>query len=144
MHHLRRISAGIIGLALLAMVTAAFAQTPEPKAVSEDDAKWLLGDAEVIFKVNIKQMLASDLMKKGKDATVDAIKNGGQKAASISKEMKTALEKFSGKESVTIAMVVTDEIKKLLANVPRAGESAAKLQTVTAAVTLTSDVELNV
>lgn len=252
MTYLRRITAGLIGLALLAMVSFAVADTaPEPKGVSEDDSKWLLGDAEVFFKVNVKQMLTSGLMKKGgidkikeaingnaqvktildaagldvtkdvdsivasgsganptdakmrvvikgrfdpekisaaitakhkeikitkegttslyevpvqpdqnlfaafadkntliltqsKDSTVEALKSGGKKAAPVSKEMKAALGKFTGKESLTMVMVVTEEIKKMLQGVPRAGESASKLQTLTAAMTLTDDVDLAV
>lgn len=238
--------------ALLALVLVAtsslVAQPPEPRAVSGEENKWLLGNAELIFKLNIKQMLSSSLMKNGgidslkeainsnpdaknlldatglditkdidsivasasgsppaetkariiirgrfdptkietalkkrdeikiskagattlfeinaqdqamfaafadkntlvitqsKDATLDALKNGGKKDASISKEMQAALSKFSGKESMTMAMVITDEIKKMLANVPRAGESATKLKTVTAALTLSDAIEFN-
>jgi hypothetical protein len=249
MPHYRKLSAALLALAFVA-VAAVAGPAPEPKGVNEDDTKWLIGDAEVIFKVNIKQMLTSDLMKKGgidkikeainsneqvktllnaagldvtkdvdsilasgsgtnpadakmrvvikgrfdpekvggvieknhkeikvtkegttnlyevpvqdqnlfaafvdkntlvmtqsKDSTVDAIKNGGKKGAPISKDMKTALSKFSGKESLTMAMVVTEEIKKMLAGVPRAGEHASKLQTLTAAVTPTNEVDVSV
>jgi hypothetical protein len=251
MKHSRKTLSGLIGLALLALVGLAAADTsPEPRAVSDGDSKWMLGDAEVFFKINVKQMMTSGLMKKGgldklkeaingneqvktildaagldvtkdvdsivatgagatptdakmrvvikgrfdpekisaavtakhkeikvtkegatslyevpvqdqtlfaafadkntlvmtqsKESTVEAVKNGGKKTAPMRKEMQAALGKFTGKESLTMAMVVTEEVRKMLQGVPRAGESAAKLQTLTAAMTLTDDVELAV
>lgn len=251
MTQVRRSVAGILGVALLGMVSLAVADTsPEPRVVGTDDSKWLLNNAEVIFKINVRTMMNSPLMKNGgiakmkeaiensaeakamfqaagldvtkdvdsivasssgsnpadakmriivkgrfnpekinavisknhkeiriskegatslyevpvqdqnlfaafvdkntlvmtqsKESTLEAIKMGGKKSATMNKDMKSALSKFNGKESVTMAMVVTEELKSMLAGVPRAGESAAKLQTLTAAVTLTNDVELNV
>jgi len=79
-----------------------------------------------------------------KEATAEAIKNGGKKSAKVSKEMKAALGKFTGKETFTLALVVNDDLKKLIEKAPRVGESAAKLQTVTASLTVTDAVALNV
>jgi len=79
-----------------------------------------------------------------KEATVEAIKNGGKKSAKIGKEMKTALSKFTGKESIAMAGIVNDELKKLIEQTPRVGEAAAKLQTLTTSLTITDSVTLNV
>lgn len=81
-----------------------------------------------------------------KESTLDAIKNGGTKTAKIGTEMKTALNKFTGKESLTFAMVVNDELKKRLETVqpPQIGKAAAKLQTLTASLTITDEVDFNV
>lgn len=248
---LRKVWMVLLALTLTAVWAAptVAAPLPEPKGVSEDDTKWLIGDAELIFKLNIKQLMASDLMKKGgadmlkeaiksneqaktlleaagldvtkdvdtvlasavgssakdtkalvvirgkfdqdkvhealkkredvklskdgttqlyelpvqeqtmvaafadrntivmtqnKDATVDALKVGGKKAATLNKNMKAALGKFTGKESMAVALVINAEMKKQIANTPRAGESLSKLQTLTASVTITDAVALNV
>jgi hypothetical protein len=247
---LRMIRGGLMALPLAVMVVSmTTAQAPEPVAVSEQDAKWLLPDAEIIVKINIKQMMTSDLMKKGgleqlkeainsneqakalltaagldvtkdvdsivacasgssakdakarvvingrfdpdkihnvikkddkikiakegaitlyevptqqdqtlfaafankntlvmtqsKESTIDAVKNGGKKAVTLGKEMRTAMSKFTGKESMTMVLVVNDEMKKQIANAPRIGEQASKLQTLTASITLSDAVALN-
>jgi hypothetical protein len=79
-----------------------------------------------------------------KEATLDAIKNGGTKPAKIGKEMKNALGKFTGKEGVTFAMVVTDEMKKMIDRAPPQAKPAAKLQTLTASLSVTDTVEVNI
>jgi hypothetical protein len=79
-----------------------------------------------------------------KEATCEAIKNGGKQPAKINKEMKAALSKFTGKESLTMALVVNDELKKLIEKAPRVGEAASKLLTLTASLTVTDGVALNV
>jgi hypothetical protein len=84
------------------------------------------------------------VLTQSKESTVDAIKNGGQKVAKVGKEMKAALNKFTGKETLTLAMVVNDEMKKQLEKAPQVGRSAAKLQTLTASLTVTDSVSLNV
>ena len=69
-------------LALLCLVVVASAKAdtaPEPKGITSDDGKWLLSDAEFFVKINIKQMMASDLMTKGGiTALKDAIKANEQ------------------------------------------------------------------
>jgi RNA polymerase sigma factor (sigma-70 family) len=77
-----------------------------------------------------------------KDATLKALKDVGKKAK-LSKELKSALEKFTGKESMTMALVVTDELKKALGKVPQTAMIAPKLQTVTAQLTMTDAVAFN-
>lgn len=238
----------VLGLTLAPAVVAA--PGPEAKGVSEDDSKWLLNDAEVIFKLNIKQILGSEMLKsmggvdmikeaiksneqakavldaagldvtkdvdailasgagsnpadakvrlvirgrfdqakietamkrdekikftkegsitlyemaandqtlygafadkntmvmtQSKESTVDAVKTGGKKTATLSKDMKGALSKFSGKESLTMVMVINEDLKKMIASAPRVGEAASKLQTLTASITVTENVELSV
>jgi len=246
-------------LALLAVAfvsTAAFADpVPEPRVVSTDDTKWLVSDAEVILKLNVKQLMASDLMKKAgtdaikqaigsneqakavidatgldvtkditgivisatgsakdakgrivirgkfdttkihdalkkeadkgksvkllksgttpvyefqlkdedkalfgafvdsttlvltesKDTTVDLVKNPPTKSANLSPKMRMALKKFTGKESMAVALVVNEDMKKMFGAARGGiGESAAKLQTMTASLTVTDGVVLNV
>jgi len=238
----------------LVVVAATAAPAPEPKAVTVDDSKWMLPDAEVFFKLNIKQMMSADLMTKGgtnaikdaikhneqlksvldateldvtkdvdtilatglgttpkdtkvlivirgrfnqdkihdalekaskkndeklklvkegntqlyempagennlyaafagkdtivvtqgKETTVDAVKNGGKMAAPLSAGMKSALAAFSGKETMTMAFVVNEDLKKMLAKLPKGREAAAKIQTVTTGLTLTDSVVLAV
>lgn len=240
-------------VAVLVLTAAGNADpAPEPKVVSDDDSKWLVNDAEVIAKVNIKQLMASELMKKvgtdlikdaiktneqaktiieatgidvtrdldhilisgagksakdvkalvvvrgrfdttklhdalkkqadkgdrvklvkegatqlyeiteqdqsmfaalvdrntivvtqSKAATLDAVKNGGRETVLVSKEMKKALSKFTSKESLSLALVVNEELRKMLNNAPRVGDAAGKLQTLTLGLTITDAVALN-
>jgi len=232
-------------LGLIIVTSAQAAPIPEPRAVTTDDTKWLLPNAEAFLKFNFKQLLSADLMTKGgtatlkdaikknehlksvleaaeidptrdidslmasasgssakdakalvvlrgkfnqtkvhdaikknaekneklklskegtinlyeivaqdnsmfaafadnktivltqsKDATVEAVKNGGRKAVAISKEMQGALSKFTGKESMAMALVVNDDLKKALGDIPNVGAAAAKVKTVTASITL--------
>jgi len=232
---------------VLAVVSAASAfQGAEPKAADDDEARWLVNDAEFIFKINVRQLLGSGLMKgktddiknaikmnrelsnmidatgldvtkdvdlivmsasgnskadmkayvviKGKfdldkvhtalkkreevrpvkegaiqlyefsvqdqtlvgafpdnktmvltsskDTTVDLVK--GTKKSAVSKPMKAATAKFNGRESMTFALVVNEEMKKQLENAPRFGEAASKLQSITAALTVTDAITFNV
>jgi len=249
---LQRKIAALALLGFLALSAANAAPLPEPKAVTADESKWLLGNAEMFVKFNIKQMMASDLMTKGgtgklkdaiknneqlkavleateidvtkdvdsilasgsgttpkdskvllvirgkfnqgkihdtlkkaaekeeklklvkegttqlyeiqnqdkamyaafadrntivmtqsKDATVDAVKNGGKNAAAINKNLQAALGKFTGKESVAMAMVVNQDLKKMLEKVPNVGAAVSKIQVVNASITLTDAVAVN-
>src|SRR5262249_27095228 len=79
-----------------------------------------------------------------KEQTAELIKAPPAKPAAMSPKMKSALAKFSGKESLSLALVVNDDLKKMLGGPRGAGEAAAKLQTLTAAMTLTGGVALNV
>jgi hypothetical protein len=78
-----------------------------------------------------------------KEATLEAIKHGGKKAAKIGKEMKAALSKFTGKETMTLAVVINDDLKKLLEKAPKVGDSAGKLKLATASLVVTDSVALN-
>jgi len=241
-------------LALAITQAMAFADpAPEPRAVTTDETKWIVPDAEVILKLNIKQMMGSELMKKSgtdaikglinsnehakavieatgldvtkdidgilmsatgsakdakgrviikgkfdttkihdalkkqadkgpgvklvkegttqlyefllnddkalfgafadratlvltdsKETTAELLKNPPAKAAAMSPKMKSALAKFTGKESMSLALVVNDDLKKMLGAARGAGDAAAKLQTLTAGMTLTSGVAVNI
>jgi hypothetical protein len=72
-----------------------------------------------------------------KEDTLDLVKNGGKKAVPMSKQLKAATAKVTGKESMAMALVVNDEMKDLLGKVPQTAEVAPKLQTVNATLTLT-------
>lgn len=248
----RKLNLALLAAAVVA-VTAVAQPSTEPGG-SGDDSSWLQPNAEVIVKFNIKQMLASDLMKKGgidaikkgiekdekarqafeamglditkdvdtilisasgggaksakdvkgrivvrgrfdsdkitdalkkkadegpgvklvkegstqlfefmmredqvlygafvdrntmvltqsKEATADLVSKGSERAA-VSKSMRSALKRLSGKESLSISLVVNDEMKKALGAM-KGGELAAKLNTLTAGVTLTDAVALN-
>jgi hypothetical protein len=85
------------------------------------------------------------VVTQGKESTLDAIKNGGKKSAEIGKDMKSALGKFTGKESLTFAMVITEELKKAIDRAPpQVGKAASKLETLTASVSVNDAVELNI
>ena len=84
------------------------------------------------------------VLTQSKESTVTAVKEGGTKAAAISAGMKTALGRFTGKESVTIALVINADVQKMLAGVPNVGAAASKLSTVTTGVTLTDAVSLDI
>ena len=84
------------------------------------------------------------VLTQSKESTVTAVKEGGKKAASISAGMKSALNRFNGKESVAMALVVNDDLQKMLANIPNVGAAASKISTVTTAITLTDAVALDV
>jgi len=72
-----------------------------------------------------------------RETTLEAVKNAGKKSVALNKDIKAALEKFEGKESIAIALVVNDQMKKALGGVPQAAEIAPKLQTVTGTINLT-------
>jgi len=72
-----------------------------------------------------------------KDATLETIKTLGKKPAKVNKDLKEALAKFDGNESLAIGLVVNDEMKKALGKIPQTAELAPKLQTVTGSVKLT-------
>jgi len=248
---LRKVMAVALALVVLSVPVLAF-QGSEPGAAGGDETRWLVNDAEYVFKLNVKQLLGSALIKKigtekltdaiknnndlsnlleatgiditkdihqimvsgqiptpgtqpkdvkgqlviqgkfdadkigkalkkreevravkegtvqlyeittqgqtlfaafpddktlvltsNKDATVEAVK--GAKKASVTKMMKTATKNFSGKESLSLAVVINEDMKKQLVKAPGgAGEAASKLQTVTAGLTVTESIALNV
>jgi len=78
-----------------------------------------------------------------KDTTAELAK-GTAKKGTLGKQMKTALSKFTGKESLAIAVVFNEEARKQLAGLPKVGESVGKMQILNAAVTITDAITLNV
>lgn len=238
-------------LALALCLTATAAPVPLPKVGTGDADAWLLDDADVVFVVNVKQMMGSDLIKKngGAAAIKDALKsneqvskiieatgidltkdvdgvvasavttskeprslivvkgnfdtdkltaamkkkadkthtegkatvfelkmqdkgeplfavvkdkgtlvvaqskalvadraeNGGQKSAKVSKAMATATKKFTGKESMAMVVLVTEEMKKQIAKAPpQVSGTLGKLSALRASLTMTDGVGLNI
>jgi hypothetical protein len=122
------------------------------EAESKKEIELLVEDGKQLYAIKAKDQtmyagFASKsilVLTESREATVHAIKNGGKKVSPISKEMKEALNSFTGKESLTLAMVVNDELKKLLEKAPAVGKAAGKLQTLTASLTITDTLALNV
>jgi len=77
------------------------------------------------------------VMTPTKDTTLEAVKTLGKKTARINKDLKEALTKFDGSESLAMGLVVNEEMKKALGKIPQTAELAPKLQTVTGSVKLT-------
>jgi len=111
-----------------------------------DELKLSKSDTTNLYEVKVNDMpmfaafidSTALVMTPSKEATLDAVKNAGKKAATINKTMKPAMAKFDGKDTtVAIALVVNDELKKALGKVPQAAEIAPKVQTVTGTVSLT-------
>jgi hypothetical protein len=121
-------------------------------AKRKDEVKIHKEGATEVYEVKIQDQPAyaalvsrsTLVMTHSKEATLDAVKNGGKKAAKLSKEMQGALTRFSGKETMTFAMVVSDDLKKVIARVPQLAASGSKLQTLTGSITVTDGVALNV
>jgi hypothetical protein len=57
-----------------------------------------------------------------------------------SKQMQAAMSKLGGKESVWIAAVITDEMKKQIASNPQTKDLADKLEAVTGSIAIATDV----
>jgi len=84
------------------------------------------------------------VLTQSKAATVALVKTGGTKAATLSKGMRGAMARFTGKESMAMALVVNEDLRKALQKAPKLGDSAAKLQTITVSLTLTDAIALNI
>jgi len=116
-----------------------------------DDVKVTKSDGQYLYEMNFPQGKligafadkATFVMTQSKDATLDVVKNGGKKVASINKALKGAVNKFTGKESMAMALVVTDEMKKALGKLPQAAEVAPKLETINANLLLTNEANFN-
>jgi len=122
-------------------------------AKKKEDAKVTReGDIDLIqLKVQDNQNAYAAVLNKNtvvitqsKESTVDWAKNGGKKSARMSKNLKSALGGFTGKETLTFAMVVGEDLKKLIAKVPQLAQSGSKLQSLTAGLTITDAAALKV
>lgn len=83
------------------------------------------------------------VMTESKDTTVSLAKDGPPKAASLHKDVKAALAKFTGKESMATVIVINDEIKKLSAANKQVEAAMKGLNTITASVTVAEGVTIN-
>jgi hypothetical protein len=79
-----------------------------------------------------------------KELTLDAVKRFGRRSARVSKDMELALTKFTGKESLSLALVFNEELRKLIGKAPGAAEIATKLKTVTGTLALSDTATLGV
>lgn len=79
-----------------------------------------------------------------KEYALEAVKNAGKKAAKPNKELAQALAKVRGTDTLWLAVVITDEMKKAMEKNPQTANIAPKLESVTGGVNLTADLTANV
>jgi len=79
-----------------------------------------------------------------KEATADLAKSGPTKAAKKNKMLEAALKRFTGKESMAVAMVLTDELKKEAEKIPnpQVAKAIKSVNSLTYSLTVTSGVDL--
>jgi hypothetical protein len=73
---------------------------------------------------------------------IAAVKGTGKKA--INKQLQPLVDRVDQKRNFWLAAVLTDELKKQIENAPHVGKAASKLQTLTASLTVTDAIALNV
>lgn len=129
-------------------------ETLRRHAESSDEVKLLKEGSTQLFEFKTKydQKLYGAFVDRNtvvlthdRETTAD-LARGPAKGGELSPEMKEAVGGFygfTGKESVTLALVLNDELRKGLAGM-KGAEVAGKLQTVTAGLTLTDVVTLKV
>jgi len=94
-------------------------------------------------KVNDMPMFAAFIdstalvMTPSKDATLEAVKSAGKKPAKVKADLKGAAGKFTGKETMAFALLVTKEMQEALGKLPQAADVAPKLHSVTGTINLT-------
>lgn len=80
-----------------------------------------------------------------KDFVLERGEKGGLKAAKLHKDMGTALKAFTGKESVAMVMLVTEELQKQFAQLPpNVAGHVKNLKTVTMAMTMTDGLAVSI
>jgi len=86
------------------------------------------------------------VLTESKESTVALAKDGPSKAAKLSKEMKSALNRFTGKETFGMAVVITEKAREMAGAIPQPAvkEAVKSLQTVTLGATVTDNVTLNI
>lgn len=84
------------------------------------------------------------VITQSKEATAALVKNGGKSEAKMTAGMKAALGTFKGTETLTFAMVLTDDARAMIKRVPQLAVAAPKLQTITAALAVTDQADLKV
>jgi hypothetical protein len=72
-----------------------------------------------------------------KDDTIKAVQSSGKSPAAPTAKMKAALSKLTGKESIWVAGIITDEAKAALKKNPQSAAFADKLDMITGSVNLT-------
>jgi hypothetical protein len=89
------------------------------------------------------------ILTPSKEATLEALKTAGRRPVKVHKELQSVLAKLNPKESLSLGVVINEELKKALGKAPQAAELAPKLKTLTgnlnlsdgAALTLSVDTE---
>jgi hypothetical protein len=80
-----------------------------------------------------------------KEYALEAVQNAGKKAAARpNKELAQALSKVGGAETLWLAVVITDEMKKAMEKNPQMANIAPKLESVTGSINLTADLAAKV
>jgi len=80
-----------------------------------------------------------------KPYALKAVQNAGKRAAAKpNKGLAQALSKVNGKESVWLAVVITDEMKKQLEKSPMTANIGPKLESVTGGVNVTDGLKANI
>jgi len=81
------------------------------------------------------------VMTTSKSDTVAAVRRAGQRTQSVNKNLRAALDKLKGDEPVWMAMVVSDQTRRLLKGDDNSKDFADALQSITGALELTDDAQ---
>jgi hypothetical protein len=81
------------------------------------------------------------VMTTAKEETAAAVRRASQPPQPLNKDMRAALDRLTGSDSVWLAMVATDPIKQLLKGDDLAKNFADALQSVTGSLELTDDAQ---
>lgn len=125
-----------------------FAAAATEEAKQDPNLKVLKEGGLTLFQMNSKAQTAYStvanrgviLVSNDKEHLLQSAKNVGPVRPSA--ELKTALGKIGGKESIWLAALVTEERKKAMQNNPQTAQFANKLQSVTGSFNLTDDATL--
>jgi hypothetical protein len=81
------------------------------------------------------------VLTESKETTAKLAK-GPTESAKFNKDVKSALNRFTGKESMAMVIVINDQIKQLAAANPQVANTVNSLTTVSASVTVTDNVTI--
>lgn len=84
------------------------------------------------------------IISSSRDYTLEQVKNFGKRNAPVNKEMQAALNKVSGKDAIWMAVVITAEMKKMMASSPQMSDFAPKLDSITGSIDVGADAQLKV
>lgn len=82
------------------------------------------------------------ILTESKETTVALAKSAPEKASTLNKDVKAALATFTGKESMAMVMVVTDELKGMAAMNKQVEAAVKSLSTLTASITVEDGITL--
>jgi len=78
-----------------------------------------------------------------KEGALEAVRTGGTRVAPLRRELSAAVDRLGEKDSIGLAMVMTPELKGMMAKVPQAAKVAPKLEAATARVQVTDAATLS-